>query len=211
LAFDAVIGVLGVLLAARFGGGVTLRSSGSSEGAGKEDIRLLNGVPSGSRFSGGSLIGCRFFLLDCCTVGVVFSGSGPFPIVKPLLCLMDPELLFANPPSRVSFCRGSADCASSVATDSCDAGWEAPAFGGCVGKPKLVRSGSLGDSKAFGIAGTGGTSSCSPPLELCAFRGFGAGNRELDGAGLARRGIEEGGPTFSELRLELEESETPDA
>ena len=65
LALDAVIGVLGVLLAARFGGGVTFRSSTSAEGAGNDEIRLLKGVPSGSRFKGGSLSGCKFFLLEC--------------------------------------------------------------------------------------------------------------------------------------------------
>lgn len=65
LAFDAVIGVLGVLLVARFGGGVMLRPSTSAEGAGNEDIRLLKGVPSGNRFNGGSLMGCKFFLLEC--------------------------------------------------------------------------------------------------------------------------------------------------
>lgn len=78
-------------------------------------------------------------------------------------------------------------------------------------KAKLLRSGSLGDSYAFGIAGTGGTSSGGSPLvELCAFRGFGAGNRELEGAGFARKGIEEV-PTFSEFKLELDESEMPEA
>jgi len=116
-ALEAVMGVLGVLLAARLGGGVTLRSSTSPEGAGKDDIRLLNGVPSGSRFSGGSLIGCRFFLLDCCTVGVL-SPSVPAPTVSPRRCLMDPVLLFITPPSKVSFCRGSARCVSGVDTGS---------------------------------------------------------------------------------------------
>lgn len=116
-AFDAVMGVLGVLLRARFGGGVTAPSSRSPDGAGKDDILLLNGVPSGSRLSGGSLIGCRFFLLDCCTVGVL-SCSGPFPTVKPRLCLMEPELLFVKPPSMVSACLGSDFCASGVAMGS---------------------------------------------------------------------------------------------
>lgn len=43
------------------------------------------------------------------------------------------------------------------------------------------------------------------------FRGFGAGSREPDGAGLVRRGMDDGGPTLSELRLELDERETPEA
>jgi hypothetical protein len=93
LAFEAVMGVLGVLLVARFGGGVRFLSSTSADGAGKEEMRLLNGVPSGSRFRGGSLIGWRFFLVDCCTVGVL-SGSEPGPTVRPRRCLMDPVLVF---------------------------------------------------------------------------------------------------------------------
>jgi hypothetical protein len=65
LALDAVMGVLGVLLTERLGGGVRARSSTSAEGAGNVEMRLLKGVPSGNRFNGGSLIGCRFFLVDC--------------------------------------------------------------------------------------------------------------------------------------------------
>lgn len=63
LAFEAVIGVLGVLLVALLGGGVVLRASTSVEGAGNDEILLLNGVPRGSRLRGGSRIGCKFFLL----------------------------------------------------------------------------------------------------------------------------------------------------
>jgi hypothetical protein len=39
---------------------------------------------------------------------------------------------------------------------------------------------SFGDSYAFGIAGTGGTSSSSLPAALCTFLGFGVGNLELE-------------------------------
>jgi hypothetical protein len=78
-------------------------------------------------------------------------------------------------------------------------------------KVKLLRSGSFGDSYAFGIAGTGGTSSSSsPPAELCTFRGFGVGRRELDKTWLLRVGIPEP-PTLRELMLELEDSEMPEA
>lgn len=63
VALEAVMGVLGVLLADLLGGGVVLRSSVSVEGAGKAEIRLLNGVPRGKRLSGGNRIGCKFFLL----------------------------------------------------------------------------------------------------------------------------------------------------
>jgi hypothetical protein len=80
-----------------------------------------------------------------------------------------------------------------------------------VEKWKLLRSGSFGDSYAFGIAGTGGTSSSSsPPAELCTFLGFGVGRRELDKTGFARIGMAEP-PIFKEFRLELEESEMPEA
>jgi hypothetical protein len=79
-----------------------------------------------------------------------------------------------------------------------------------VEKLKLLRSGSFGDSYAFGIAGTGGTSSSSsPPAELCTFLGFGVGRRELDTTVFARVGIEEV-LIFREFRLEFEESEIPE-
>jgi hypothetical protein len=87
------MGVLGVLLAARFGGGVMSRLSTSPEGAGNEEMRLLTGVSRGSRFNGGNLIGCRSFLLECCIVGVL-SASAFAPTVRPRLCLMDPVLEF---------------------------------------------------------------------------------------------------------------------
>lgn len=101
LAFDAVMGVLGVLFTVRFGGGVTTRSSTSADGAGNEDMRLLNGAPNGSRFNGGSLMGWRFFLAECCATGVL-SVSEPAPTVRPRLCLIDPVLPFDKSPLRDS-------------------------------------------------------------------------------------------------------------
>jgi hypothetical protein len=86
LALDAVMGVLGVLFVARFGGGVVARSSTSADGTGNADILLLNGVPSGSKFKGGSLIGCKFFLLVCGTTGVFSTSAEPEPTVRPRLC-----------------------------------------------------------------------------------------------------------------------------
>jgi hypothetical protein len=69
---------------------VTLRSSVSAEGAGNEETRLLKGTPRGSKFKGGSLIGCRFFFAEVgCATGVL-SGSDPEPTVRPRLCLIDP-------------------------------------------------------------------------------------------------------------------------
>lgn len=41
---------------------------------------------------------------------------------------------------------------------------------------------SFGDSNAFGIAGTGGTSSSSSlPAELCTFLGLGVGSLDVEG------------------------------
>ena len=45
---------------------------------------------------------------------------------------------------------------------------------------------SFGDSYAFGIAGTGGTSSSSFPAELCTFLVFGVGSLEVEGTGSKR-------------------------
>jgi tRNA U34 5-methylaminomethyl-2-thiouridine-forming methyltransferase MnmC len=67
----------------------------------------------------------------------------------------------------------------------------------------------LGDSYAFGIAGTGGTSSSSPPAELCTFLVFGVGRRELDNAGV--RSWRDEFPNRRELRLELDDKEIPEA
>ena len=95
LVFDAVIGVLGVLLP-RFGGGVKSRSSTSAEGTGKDEILLLKGVPRGSRFNGGSLMGWRFFLLLCCAAGLWSASDPTEPTVIPLLCLIVPLLFRAE-------------------------------------------------------------------------------------------------------------------
>jgi len=53
VAFDAVIGVLGVLAKLRLGGGVNSLLSTSAEGAGKDAILEAVGVLIGSRLSGG--------------------------------------------------------------------------------------------------------------------------------------------------------------
>jgi hypothetical protein len=54
-----------------------------------------------------------------------------------------------------------------------------PRFDLLLSKKAASAKVSLGDSYAFGIAGTGGTSSSSSWLaELCRFRAFGAGSRE---------------------------------
>lgn len=214
LALDAVMGVLGVLLTARFGGGVTLRFSTSAEGAGNDEIRLLKGVLRGSKFNGGSLIGCKFFFVDGCATGVR-SGSDPEPTVRPRRCLMEPVL-----PLDISLLMdwlcGVSACGAALVPLLPAGGADGGGAGMCdlnddVEKLKLLRSGSFGDSYAFGIAGTGGTSSgSSPPAELCTFLGFGVGKREPDNTGLARVGMAEP-PLVKEFRLEFEESDIPEA
>lgn len=207
LVFEAVMGVLGVLLAARFGGGVRVRLSTSSEGAANEEMRLLTGVSRGSKFNGGSLMGCRSFLLECCIVGVL-SGSALAPTVSPRLCLMEPVLELK--------CEASFPTCSSFRPPYtlvlAEEGFDADGVLGFaeVENENVWRSGSFGDSKALGMAGTGGTSSVSPPAELCTFRGFAVGSRELWRVGLVRSGIEEP-PTFKELMLEVEDKEMPEA
>ena len=80
-----------------------------------------------------------------------------------------------------------------------------------VEKENVWRSGSFGDSKALGIAGTGGTSSPSTPAELWTLRGFAVGNLELCKVGLVRRGMEEPLGGFKELMLDVEDKEMPEA
>jgi hypothetical protein len=145
LVFDAVIGVLGVLLP-RFGGGVRLRPSISAEGTGKDDILLLKGVPSGSRFNGGSLMGWRFFLLLCGVVGLWSTSDPTDPTVSPLLCLIVPLLFWAESGWAGSSVNASMLWVSVTSESSCGVG------GGIMGlnedavNEKLPVSGSFGDS-----------------------------------------------------------------
>lgn len=210
---DAVIGVLGVF-ALRFGGGVVvLRSSTSPEGTGNDEILLLKGVPRGSRFKGGSRMGCRFFLLECCCAAGGLE-SDPAPTVKPLRCRIDPVLFLIG---FVFTAAGTADSGSPrwltvpawAGTGGADGG-DMFDFEVEVENAKVLRSGSLGDSKAFGMAGTGGTSSSSPPAELWTFLDFGVGSREPEMAALGRKGAL-AFPTFSEFKLELDDIEMPEA
>jgi hypothetical protein len=144
LTLEAVIGVLGVLLAARLGGGVVLRSPTSAEGAGKEEILLLNGVPRGSRLRGGSRIGCRFFLL-LCTDGL-FSASDPAPTVSPLLCLIVAFPFFAESVSLVCVLSEEREAISSDVVRSGDGLRAALDLNADAEKEKVLLSGSFGDS-----------------------------------------------------------------
>jgi hypothetical protein len=62
-AFEAVIGVLGVVAGPIFGGGVRFPRFTTLAPSYKAEILAAVGVLSGSRFSGGSRSGCRFLLL----------------------------------------------------------------------------------------------------------------------------------------------------
>jgi hypothetical protein len=215
LAFDAVMGVLGVLLLARFGGGVVaLRLSTSAEGTGKDDILLLKGVPSGNRLRGGSLMGCRFFLL--LLEGGITGGfsTSPDPTVSPLRCRAALGFLgvsvFVGSTPKASMCERWVLSSRSVSTVF----WAEERDAGVLDKedPKanVACSGSFGDSKALGIAGTGGTSSSSStPAELWTFRGFGVGRREPEKAGFPRFMMEDVA-TLREFRLELDDKGTPE-
>jgi hypothetical protein len=213
-ALEAVMGVLGVLLLERFGGGVVFRSSLSAEGTENDDILLLNGVPRGKRFKGGSLIGCRFFLLVCGTDGDVSTSVDPEPTVSPLLCLIVdlgvgsmPGLLLSTPES--STFDSSLLSTAAVSLRSCVEVARAEGFVGGIANEKPLCSESLGDSYAFGIAGTGGTSSSSPAVEPWSFLALGVGRRDPDKVEL--RGWSEEVASFNELRLEFEDNEIPDA
>lgn len=77
---------------------------------------------------------------------------------------------------------------------------------------KYVSAGgvSFGDSKALGIAGTGGTSSSSPEgrepwLVAC----FGAGSRETE-AGCGKRGCKEPVDVLTVLKLTVDPTERPE-
>lgn len=162
-AFEAVIGVLGVLVLTLRGGGVIMPSDGI--GSGNAAILEAVGVLKGKRFNGGSRSGCKLFFLTWVVFRISDStgataflvlGSGSWRIgsrtdPRPERLLVEMLLILLASKGLLTF------------------RWVKN--GGSAGE-------SLGDSYAFGIAGTGGTSiSSSFPAELC-IRGFGVGNRE---------------------------------
>jgi len=107
VAFEAVIGVLGVLAMLRLGGGVSSRLSTSAEGAGKDAIREAVGVLIGSRLRGGRRKGWSDFFFTG-VAGVTFSigiaATVSAPIVRFLLCRGLSEASRDN--FRVSFAAG---------------------------------------------------------------------------------------------------------
>jgi hypothetical protein len=209
------MGVLGVLLLDRFGGGVRLRPSTSADGTGNDDILLLKGVPRGSRLSGGNLIGCRFFLLVCGAAGVLSTSTEPDPTVRPRLCLIVPLLLrgvsvFVGSMPRLSICRSSVSSRPGLFVGSEGDGWADDSLRAEVENEKMLCSGSFGDSYAFGMAGTGGTSSSTSPAELWTLRGLGVGSRDPERAGLPRVWSVPV-PSLNEFRLEFDDNDIPDA
>ena len=165
---DAVIGVLGVFVVTRRGGGVTFPSD--TFGSWNAAILLVVGVLSGNKFNGGNLSGCRFFFLTgaallCWSTSEVVPARACFlgfdsrsfrvaSLIDPL-----PERLAVEALLILLASKGILDLR-----------WVKN--GGSAGD-------SFGDSYAFGIAGTGGTScSSSFPAELCTFRDFGVGSLE---------------------------------
>lgn len=174
-AFEAVIGVLGVLAFTRRGGGVVCPSEYEVSLSWRAAILAVVGVLNGNRFSGGRRRGCRFFFLTgaallCWSSDVAvgpyfltfgsrsfFGGSRIEPLPDKLLV----EVLLILLASK-----GILDFRLKN--------------GGSAGE-------SFGDSYAFGIAGTGGTSSSSLfPVELCTFLGFGVGSLDEDGGSCIR-------------------------
>jgi hypothetical protein len=178
-AFEAVIGVLGVVGTPRRGGGVVFPST--AVGSCKAAILAAVGVLKGSKFRGGSRRGCRFFL-----TGVE------------LFCWSTSEF---EPTGAWYRCFGSrSDLTGSLTEPLPDKLFVEVLFILLVSNGKLdfrllksvgSAGDSFGDSYALGIAGTGGTSSSSSlPAALCKLLAFGAGSRD-DGAGGGTLGCRE--------------------
>lgn len=178
--FDAVIGVVGVFALARFGGGVTVPLEFEAASLRNAAIFAAVGVLRGSKLSGGSRNGCKCFFFGgarcpCC------SASDPAPMP---CCILEFELestFLGSLPDDVPdsslvelLFRLFILLESNGRLD-----FRAANIGGSAGD-------SFGDSYAFGIAGTGGTSSSSFPAELWTFLDFGVGSLEVDGTGSKR-------------------------
>jgi hypothetical protein len=167
LLFDAVIGVVGVFVFL-LGGGLRLRSDGPCSWRAATFAAV--GVLSGPRVIGGSRRGCRFFLcgiaaflsvsvlrgcIDFLALGFRCTFSEALVDTGPVMLAVELLWILLVSKAKVDFRLSMND---SSAGDS------------------------FGDSYAFGIAGTGGTSSSSSIVDvLCRFTALGAGSRELGG------------------------------
>ena len=148
LAFEAVIGVLGVALWLHFGGGVEVPSS-TSRGSCRALTLAIVGVLKGNKLRGGNRNGCRFFLL---TLEIRVGLDSPSDLSPTLL-------RFRRSSSSIFKVSRKGVLGNTSAVD------ELAALLVSRGKLDLRTANggcsicSLGDSYAFGIAGTGGTSS----------------------------------------------------
>ena len=131
----------------------------------KDLIFAAVGVLSGNRFSGGSLKGCRFFF----PILAVFLGLGSLSGTKD--DFRDEFML------SVGVC---VDCPDSVSAGLSRAAASVVNKLEDLAEKNGCSTSLWGDSKAFGIAGTGGTSSLRPPNGKLSRRGFGVVNLEVD-------------------------------
>lgn len=194
--FDAVIGVVGVF-AFLLGGGVRLRSEGPCSW--RAAILVAVEVLSGPRLRGGSRRGWRFFLCD----------AAPFFSASALEACIDLRALGF----RLTFAEISVDCGP--VRLPVELLWILLASNAKVdflfSMKDCSANDSLGDSYAFGIAGTGGTSSSSSMVDvLCRLTAFGAGSRELGGRPRLIRGWIEPVDVRAVLKLFTDVIERPE-
>jgi hypothetical protein len=167
--FEAVSGVVGVLGICLDGGGLKSRL-GRSWLCCDEPFPTL-GIFNGPRLIGGSVRGCRLFLPDG-VLGfssfVLVTGTKELFLALGLRCT-----LIGSGRTGIVMLPVELACAFIV---SCPF---KPDF--FLSRNKVSAGEPLGDSYAFGIAGTGGTSSSSSAgVGLCIVVCFGAGSRDVD-------------------------------
>lgn len=170
VAFDAVIGVLGVLAAFLGAGGVTDPISGSFGCWENAAILAAVGVLSGTKFNGGKRGFGACCLLTPAIEDVLLDSVGAARVKRRLGCSSQKskEKSPKMPPEPVPvwlYCGSCGTCFCPLAA-----------------APRSEKNGlsilSLGDSYALGMAGTGGTVSFpSPKTLLWALRGFDIGPR----------------------------------
>lgn len=170
LAFDAVIGVLGVVCWLSCGGGVTAPELMDPAPSYKAAIFAAVGVLSGSKFSGGNRKGCSVLRLMLAAPPTFFSVPGYSSTVRPLLCR--PTSAFGIPLSPRPGIRHSVfELLSALALSNGKLVLRAKKKGWSISV--------LGDSYALGMAGTGGTSS-SLVAGALSIRVFNVGSLELE-------------------------------
>jgi hypothetical protein len=148
LAFEAVIGVLGVALWFHFGGGVEVPSS-TLRGSCRALTLAIVGVLKGNKLRGGNRNGCKFFLLTLEVSDGLDSPSNLSPTLPRFR--RSSSSIFKGSRKGVVGNTSAVDelAALLVSRGKLDLRTANRGYSIC----------SLGDSYAFGIAGTGGTSS----------------------------------------------------